>query len=181
MHSGDDESRGPHWEVRYLDPRQTTLFRTGGDAVRATVRNPEDIELTWTQVRIARAFPLRYPDTYIGLRDSNDRDIGMFRSLEGMDPDSRRILDEELARRYLLPRVVSVRKVRREMETITWELETDLGPRTFHVQNLRDSVQELGSGRVLITDRLGNRVEFPDIRLAGRETRDALARVLTSS
>lgn len=168
------------YDLIFLDPTTVTLFRTGGDAVRATVADPQVApERTWIQVQIARAFPLSLENEYIGLRDAKDRDIGMLRRLDGLDAESRRIVDEELARRYFLPKVMRVKKVRREYETVTWEVDTDKGPRVFHVQNLRESVHEMGGGRVLITDRTGSRYEFPNIALADAETKSVLARVLS--
>jgi hypothetical protein len=169
------------WTVRTLEPGDLRLFRTGGDSVRATIRDTDGTERTWLRVQLARAFPLRDPEHWIGLRDSSDNDIGMLRSLEGMDSESQSIAREELERRYFLPRVTGVRKVKREVETITWEVDTDKGPRTVHVQNLRDSVRELGQGRILITDRSGNRIEFPSLANADKETRAVLSRVLSST
>lgn len=177
-HGADNRNE---WAVRYFDPGTVTLFRTGGDSVRATVREHDNADRTWLHVQIARAFPLREPDRWIGLRDVNDRDIGMLRSLSDLDPESRVIAEGELERRYFLPRVTAVRKVRREVETITWEVDTDKGPRTVHVQNLRDSVRELGGGRILITDRSGNRIEFSNLASADKETRAVLSRVISST
>ncbi|MFM7320712.1 MAG: DUF1854 domain-containing protein [Armatimonadota bacterium] len=168
----------PKFDLVFLDPTTVRCFRTGGDALRATISDPVlGPERSWLRVQVARAFPLRAPEGHIGLRDGKDADIGMLRSLEGLDPQSRALIEEEMERRYFLPRVTRVRSVRREFETITWEVDTDRGPRTFHVQNLREAVLDLGNGRVVITDRSGNRVEFPDVRRADRETRSVLERV----
>ncbi len=170
----------PKFDLVFLDPAHVRCFRTGGSALRATISDPVlGPERSWLRVQVARAFPLRAPLDFIGLRDGKDSDIGMLRDLQELDPETRSLIESELDRRYFLPKVIKVRSVRREFETVTWDVETDRGPRVFHVQNLREAVQDLGAGRIVITDRSGNRVEFPDIRRADRETRSVLERVLS--
>ncbi len=69
--------------------------------MRATLEG----DRSWREVRIARAFPLSDLDRYIGLRDGNDKDIGILETLHGLDGESRAIIDEELERRYFTPQV----------------------------------------------------------------------------
>lgn len=162
-----------------FDPTRVTLFRTGGATVRATITDQQiGAERSFLRVQIARAFPLSDPERYIGLRDEKDKDIGMFATLTGLDAESRRILDEELNRRYFLPRVVNVVSVKEEYGTITWQVDTDKGRRTHFVQNLRDSTQELTPGRFLITDKDGNRFEIPDVEKLDSKSYSILSRVM---
>jgi hypothetical protein len=168
-----------NFDLIFLDPARVRLFRTGGNAVRATVSDPQiGEERTYLLCQIARAFPLSEPETYIGLRDGKDKDIGMLETLSGLDTESRAIVEEELARRYFLPRVLKVHKAKKEYETVTFEVDTDKGPRTYVVQNMRESSQEVTPGRVLITDRTGARFEIPDVYAAGKEVLAVLGRVL---
>jgi hypothetical protein len=167
------------YELTLLDPACVQLFKTGGDAVRATISDPKiGPERTYLQVQIARAYPLSEPERYIGLRDGKDRDIGLLVTLDTLDDHSRAVLDAELARRYFLPRVTQVHKVKKEYETVTWDVETDRGRRVYSVQNLKESVQEITPGRLVVTDRSGSRFEFPDIARLGGETLQLLSRVL---
>ena len=89
------------FDLILLAPSHVRLFRTGGTLVRATVTDPIiGAERTFLRVQIARAFPLFDPDHYIGLRDNDDKDIGMLQTLDGLDDMSRQIVTEELSRRY---------------------------------------------------------------------------------
>jgi hypothetical protein len=116
------------------------------------------------QVRVARAFPFSDPDRYVGLRDGKDKEIGVLDRLDGMDADSRAHLRDELDRRYFLPRVLRIVDIKEERGgLVTFDVETDRGPRHFIVQNPRDSVTDLSPTRVLLTDKDGLRYEFPDI------------------
>lgn len=167
------------FDLIFLDPKKVTLFRTGGSAVRATIDDPQlGEERTYLVCQIARAFPLSLAAKYIGLRDAKDKDIGMLETLEGLDPASRKIVDEELARRYFLPQILKVTKVKKEYDTVNFEVDTDKGPRKFAVQNLKDSVFEVTPGRVLLTDRTGSRYEIPDLSKVDTETLAILSRVL---
>ena len=162
-----------------LDPATVTLFRTGGSAVRATIADAQiGSERSWLRVQIARAFPLSRPDEYIGLRDDKDKDIGMLESLVGLDAASQVIVQEELSRRYFLPRVLRFRSVKEEYGTVTFEVETDKGVHTYVIQNLRDAVQELTPTRVLLTDKDGNRFEIPDTNKLDAKTAEIMVRVL---
>ncbi len=171
--------------IEYIEfnPRLIRLFRSGtpGDVtVRATVDDPSiGPARSWRRVQVARAFPLTKPDRYIGLRDAADKDIGMLPSLEGLDAESRKIVDEELNRRYYLPIIKHVYAVKEEYGITTWDVETDKGRDTFLVQNLRESVWEMVPGeRAIITDKDGLRYEFPDLTKLDAKTMHVLSRVL---
>jgi hypothetical protein len=162
-----------------LDPTKVRLFHTGGSTVRATIT---DLSLgsarTFLRVQIARAYPLSEPNRFIGLRDEKDKDIGMMESLVGIDAVSATIVAEELERRYFLPKIRRVRSVKDEYGTITMEVETDRGDRTFFVQNLKESVMDLPPKRLILTDRDGIRWEFPDTDELVGKARTVLQRVL---
>ena len=162
--------------VRFLDPKTVTLFRTSpqDSVVRLTLIG----DRSWRDVRVARAFPFSDPDKYVGLRDSDDKDIGVLTTLHGLDRDSRAIIDEELERRYFTPKVQRVLTVEEQFGVVTWEVETDRGTRRFLVRNLRDNAFPLGPNRVMMTDTDGNRYEFPDARTLGPKAYAVLLKVL---
>jgi hypothetical protein len=181
--AGAPEPTDASVEYVAFSPANVKLFRSGtpGDVtVRATVDDPAlGPARSWRRVQVARAFPLTKPDQYIGLRDGADKDIGMLPTLEGLDPESRKIIDEELTRRYFLPVILRVLSVKEEYGITTWDVDTDKGRHTFLVQNLRESVWEMVPGeRAIITDKDGLRYEFPDIRKLDARTMSVLSRVL---
>lgn len=164
------------FDVRFLDPKTLRLFRTDPQdtRVRLTLEN----DRSWREVRIARAFPFSDPDHYIGLRDGDDKDIGLLIEPNEADAESRAIIAEELARRYFTPRVTRVVNVKEQFGVVTWDVETDRGPRHFIVRNLRDNSFSLGPNRLMMTDADGNRYEFPDVSAVGPKAYQVLAKVL---
>jgi len=158
----------PSDDLITLDPRHVRLSRsdvTGDVSVRATIDDPAvGAARSWQQIKIARAFPLSKPDQFIGLRDVHDKDIGILLSLDGLDRQSRQIVDEELQRRYFVPIIRRVIDVKEEGSMTTWQVETDRGPQTFVVQNLRDAVYEVvPERRILLTDIRGVRYDIPEV------------------
>ena len=175
------EEADARYDLIFLDPKAVRLFRTGGptSALRLALADPQvGGERSYLRVQIARAFPLRDPDRYIGLRDGADKDIGTLVTLDGLDDDSRRLAEEELFRRYFLPKVTKVRNVKDEFGMMTWDVETDKGPRTFIIRNLREASQEVSPTRLLLTDTDGNRYEFPDVRKLDEKSFAIIQRVL---
>ena len=164
-----------------IDAPCIRLFRTGGSAVRMTVEGCPDLgeDRSYVRVQIARAFPLSQPDRYIGFRDAQDRDIGMMVSPDGLDAESRRILDEEMERRYFLPVILKVRHVKDEYGSLHFDVDTDKGPRSFYLRQLRESVFRLpGTDRLLLTDTDGNRYDIPDVRKMDARTLSFLNQTL---
>lgn len=162
--------------VRVLDPKTLRLFRTHPQdtTVRATIEG----DRSWREVRIARAFPLSDPDRYLGLRDGNDKDIGILETLHGLNAEALSIIEEELERRYFTPQVTRVDSVVEEFGVVTWEVDTTKGPRRFLVRNLKDSSFTLGASRVMMTDVDGNRYEFPDAYALGPKALVVLSKIL---
>ena len=162
--------------VRFLDPAQLTLFRS--DPSDSLVRLTLTGDRSWRDVRVACAFPFSNPSNYIGLRDSDDKDIGMLTTLNGLDVQSQAIIEDELERRYFTPKVQRVLTVEEQFGVVTWEVETNRGIRRFLVRNLRDNAFPLGPNRVMMTDTDGNRFEFPDVRSLGPKAYAVLLKVL---
>lgn len=163
----------PSFELRILDPKRMKVFRNAG-VTRLTLEN----ERSYSKITVSRAFPLSDPDHYLGFLDGAGKDIGLLTDPGPLEPESRRIVDEELEKRYFVPVVERVISVKEEFGTIYWTVDTDRGRREFVARNLRDNIMELSSSRVIITDVDGNRVEFPDINKLDGESLSIVMRSL---
>jgi hypothetical protein len=102
----------------------------------------------------------------------------MLETTTGMSQDSLDVLRTELDRRYFIPTVTEVNKAKKEYETVTWDVDTDRGQRTYHVHQLRENVHQLDDGRIVITDRHGSRFAFASLSDIDKESRVILERVL---
>jgi hypothetical protein len=111
---------------------------------------------------VMSAFPLTRPGHMVSIRDEEGEEIGLLRNVAALDPRSRRIMEEELERAYFMPRIRDIVDIREELSVVTWEVETDRGPRQFEVRNVRQNVRRMGRRRFVIKDVDGNRYEIQD-------------------
>jgi hypothetical protein len=160
-------------ELRFLEPGRVRLFRHG-DGLRATIEGERSV----LHVRASRAFPLSDPEHYIALCDEKNEQVGMLHDPRQLDPESLSMLEEELARRYLLTIVDRVESVEERFGTEEWMVHTARGMRTFTTRNLSDNVQRLSPTRLIVTDVDNNRYEIPDVRKLDSASRRVLSALL---
>ena len=158
-------------ELRIIDPAQARISRAGG-ALQLTIADQE----TYDGISIMRAFPLSDPERHWGFLDHEGKEIGVIADTDGLDAGSRSVAVEELERRYFIPVVQRVKRTKEDYGSIVWTVETDRGPRTFTVRNMKDSIVELGGSRILLVDVDGNRFEFPDVRRLDPKSYDLILR-----
>src|SRR5579885_3009999 len=78
------------FELRILDAKEMRVFRVAG-VTRLTIQN----DRSWIKVSVARAFPLSNPNHYLGFLDGAGKDIGLLHDPSLLDPESRKVVDEE--------------------------------------------------------------------------------------
>lgn len=145
-------------ELKFLDPKKLKFFKDEDGKVGVVIEG----EGTFRRIILRRCFPLTMPDRYISVRNEDDEEIGLIRELRQLDPKSRKIVEEELRRRYFMPVILKVKALREKFGFAEWEVETDKGPRTFIASTTSDSLLYLEERRIIITDIDGNRYEIPD-------------------
>ncbi len=145
-------------EIGTLDPGKTKVFRDAKG--RATIRIGEEEKVVY---RFIRSFPLTGPGKYVSVSDDDGKEIGLIRNLKELDPESRRIVGEELEKAYFMPRITKILAVKELYGGMTdFSVETDRGYREFESHG-RSAVRWINASRVVITDVDGNRYEIPDL------------------
>lgn len=141
-----------------------------GSALRATrpegairLRLEIEGEFCIPNARVRRAFPLSKPTAFLSLQGADGKEIAMLRDLDGVEADSRRLIDEELDRRYFTPRIERIESLRLEGGMWRFNVETQRGAVEFYVRNWRDSAVEIAPGRWQIMSVDGGRFEIPQI------------------
>ena len=145
-------------ELRYLDPTALRFFRHG-----ATLRLTIEDERSCLRVSVVRLFPLSEPGRYLSVRTGDNKEVGVIVEAGELEADSRRLVEDELMRRYLVPVIRRVVSARERFGTVDWEVETDRGGWTFTTRNLRENVAQPSPGRYLLSDVDGNRYDVRDI------------------
>ena len=110
-----------------------------------------------------RAFPLSNPDTFISVQDPKDQEVGILESLDGMAPDQKSIILEELDRRYFTPVVNRIDELKQDAGMWKFVVQTQRGPAEFYVRNWRDSAHEASRGRWQVSSVDGLRFEIRQV------------------
>lgn len=142
--------------IRYLDPQKIRFFKPES-AARLRVEIDDDRCLIDAIVR--RAFPMSRTESYFSVQNSDGEEVGILRSLEDLDHDSRKLVEGEIDRRYFTPKILQIKSLKQEGGMWTFEVATSRGPCTFFVRNWRDSSHEMSPGRFVIQSVDGQRFE----------------------
>jgi hypothetical protein len=157
-----------------VDPEAIRLFRHPPWRLRMTIEG----DRSYLKVKIVRAAPLSHPGQYICFLDEKDEVITMVKDPAVLDDPTRRIVQEELAQRYLCSVILRVHSVRSEFGVSYWDVETSRGRREFVIQNVSESAQWFGEHHVMLIDVDTNRFEIPDITALDKKSRSYIGLVL---
>ena len=145
---------------RYLDAADLTLTRSEVGTARLEIRN----EACHLRIVVRRLMPLSNPESYISLAADEDTEIGILVNPSGLTPESQKILQEELDKRYFTPTIEKVYRVKEQFGIHEWEVETERGRVTFSVRGLNQNIKQVPPARLFVTDVRGNRYDIPDYR-----------------
>lgn len=158
----------------FLDPGKVKLFKDDSGRLRLTIEG----DRSYPEIKVVRAFPLSDPHHYMGFLNAKDQVIGLVVNPEELDEDSRELATEAVERHYFVPIIERVRSLREEFGAIYFDVETDRGRRQFVAKGIRDAMEELGEGELLIPDVDGNRYRIADWRRLDARSRKLLERVI---
>jgi hypothetical protein len=153
-------------ELRLLDPKKTQLRQDSFGRLNLEV----GIEERYGPVKVVRCLPLTQPDRFLSVQDDEGNEIGILGDLRELDSESRKLVEAELELYYLKAQVRAIRKVESRNGIITWDLETDLGPRTVHVRD-RQHIRPLKDGRIILTDIHEAKYEIPPMETLDERSR----------
>jgi hypothetical protein len=160
-------------ELRVLDPG-VVFFARHGARLRLTL----DGECSYISVTILRIFPLSFPGQYYSVRDSAGKEISLIRRPTELSEENRRLVEDELRRRYMGSVIVRITSVKDRFGTVEWGVLTDRGPCTFTTRELRETVLNSRPGNYIISDVEGNRFEIQDLSKLDRRSQEILMRRL---
>jgi len=102
-------------------------------------------------VQLACCFPWSHPLQYVSLRDDKGHELLLLESLQEVEAQQRQLIEEELAARNFLPRVLAIKAVTDETELFHWHVVTTAGERSFMTRR-HERPRRLATGEVLIKD-----------------------------
>ena len=151
--------------IHVITNDNAVFARTPGGFVSLDFTDEKGETKHYARVAVHRCFPFSDPGRYISIRepDSDGREIGLIENIETVADETRVMLEEQLALRYFVPKILAIRGIREEYGYSYWHVKTDRGECRFTVRIGGGSFFAIGTNRYLAVDIDGNRFEIPDI------------------
>jgi hypothetical protein len=146
--------------LRYLASETVRAWRVP-EAIHLRLEIRDDRTILSAVVK--RAFPLTHPTDYLSVQDGGGKEVGILRTLDGLEPQSRREIEEHLDRRYFTPQIVTIRELKQDAGMWRFAVETQRGPAQFFVRNWRDNANEIAPNRWHIHAVDGGRFEIENL------------------
>jgi len=158
-------------QLVFLDVNKLHFFKQG-----ATLRLTVEGDRSYLKVGIVRAFPLSEPNRFLSVRDDSNQEAGLIVDPAELTIENRKLVEEDLERRYLVPVIQRIVVAKERFGTVDWTMETDRGECSFTTRNLRENVQRPAPGRIILNDVDGNRYDIRNLDDLSRESRELLFR-----
>ena len=155
-------------ELRFLDTAAVEFRREG---IRLQLREGDG---EWRDAFLVRLFPLSEPGKWLSVIGKEGKEIGILRDARDLASAQRALVEDELRRRYLVPRIQRILACRTRAEIVEWQVQTDRGKLRFLTKNLREQVKEPAPDRLTIVDVEGNRYDIPSLSALDPESRARL-------
>ncbi len=146
----------------YLNSKNAK-FQKNGDIPCLNVKTADGSENYYEKIILVRNFPFQYEKEYITVLDKGAKEIGIIKTLSDFDEDTGKLLSAELERRYYMPKIREILRMKEKMGFTNWTVDTNYGKITFSVRDTYKNIVKLGGGRCIITDVDGNRYEIPSL------------------
>ncbi len=126
-------------------------------------------------VKPARLFPLTEPELWLAIQTQDGEELLCIEDPATLSERHRTAVRMAMARRDFVPVIRRIDRITHAADGHDWHVTTDRGPTTFRIES-DESVQYLGSTRLVIIDSNNTRYLVPDINALDRDSRRKLER-----
>jgi hypothetical protein len=144
-------------DITFIEPEKARFYELDGDFLGLEY-NGEDKK----RVSLHRALPMSNPGTYICVLDSESKEVGIIRSLDGFSADQTALINREIEMRYYTPSILKITTSKEKMGYVYFDLYTTAGKKSIAIKDVTKSIRQLDEKRLLILDVDGNRFLVPD-------------------
>jgi len=142
------------------------VFLQFGDSEMKTA-----VKLVWVRPITARGSEI----SFIG---PDKQEVLMISGLDALESKSRKVAEEEIARRYVFPRITRVISATASFGVRYWHVETDLGERHFALKNASKNAVWLTDEHLVLNDTLGCRYQVTSYSSLDERSRDEIEKVI---
>ena len=149
--------------VRRLTADTATIFEGAFSLLHCAVKGDQ----MYRGVFAVLMFPIRYPDCYISLRYTGEKDkvreIGVIEDLSAFSVETQTLIRAILKKQYHEHIISRVYGVRHEFGLLFFEVETQRGRQEFMMPWRHDRAEDFGAGGKVLLDVNENRFIVPDV------------------
>lgn len=145
-------------EFRPLEEKIITIKKNNFGELVLIIEQDKEYE----KVQIIRSFPYTGKDEFILLNDKDGKEIGIIEDISGLDDESRKVLEEELKKKYFIPRIKKVYDIQMDYRSPVWHVRTDKGVMVFKMRRRKDA-KYIKRNHLVVKDGDGNKYEIPDV------------------
>ncbi len=148
-------------KTKLLSPDIAKFSATPGGFITLTLSGEEQ-----GMVNIIRAFPFTAENEFLSVRTADDKqkELGMIEVLSVFDEETVRLISDQLAIRYFMPKVERICSVKEEYGHTYWHVITDKGECKFTSPSGSAGAVVKKGDRVIIRDSDQNRYEIEDVK-----------------
>ena len=151
---------------RYIITASDKILRT--DTYLVTLIKCDGTEIPNLEPR--RLFPFTNTDKYITLLDEKEQEIAMIKSLDDLESESRKAIEECFFEYYMIPEIKEVLNVEDKFGALKWTVRTDRGNIEFSIRNRHSDIKLIARKRLLVRDSNDNRYHINDISLLDKKS-----------
>jgi ATP-binding cassette subfamily B protein len=148
---------------RWLSPDRVRIHLCEQGALHVTIEG----ERPYGGVFAVRCLPVKYPTQYLSLRylDEHKREVevGLIRDIADWPADVQALIEGSLCKRFFVHSITAVRSIENVQGYLNFDVDTDLGPRTFIMRWQADKAQDYGPAGRMLVDTEENRYLVRDI------------------
>ena len=162
---GDRREKAPRRAERPLSEISVTVWLTPENASFSAKNGLLYLTLNGEETRVTlfRQFPFDLLWEYISVLDEEEREMGIVRSVDLFEEETRELLVKELKKRYYSVTVTGILSVKERFGFSYWRVDTDEGEQKFTLRDTLKNIACVNGTRVFFTDVNGNRFEIPDL------------------
>ena len=128
-------------------------------------------------VRVNTCFPWSAPDSFISLRDDDNKEVALVADPQSLDADSQLVLEQGLKEARFAFEITHIEVMRLEFEIRHWKVTCNQGERSFQTRK-DDWPKQLPPNGLLITDVGGDVYAIHDWTALDRHSRKQLDRYI---
>ena len=130
---------------RLLNPKTIQIQQNKDDIVLTIDGQDESID------QIVRCFPFSTPNNWISFRKADGSELGLLKTIDELDTDSRHIIETRLKDRYYIPTILKIVQIETDAQGAQWKVETEEGLKTFSLRGER-GVSTSEFPKIVLTD-----------------------------